>query len=155
MHIYKLFLLICLMACAEVVIAQSESLPITVKPDDGEHNAMFIYQLGYEASKGNRPVILVARLGDGEKSSSLNLRRLHNARVQLVSYPGVTNVKVKQGKRIEGNGRVEFYLDGKLYLVSLTRRGEDLRVDCCEPRDNLYPWYDRTKKTRHKGRHKK
>lgn len=73
------------------------------------------------ANQSNRDGILImlARLGDGERRRDLNRRRLDNVRDGLTNTLGIDErrIIVGQGQRVRGYGRVEFYLEGRMVGV--------------------------------------
>jgi hypothetical protein len=93
-------------------------------------------------------LIVIARLGDGERSQQLNLRRLHNVQVGLLDNRRIDPARVilTSGDRVAGSGRVEFYLGGKLMGVLRIERGKDICVACCDIDERYYPY--RAKKKR-------
>ncbi len=86
-------------------------------------------------------LIIVARLGDGERRKELNFRRLYNARLQLTRI-GVPSDKIviAEGERVKGLGRVELYVRGEFIGALPVRRGADICVGCCGPDENFYPY---------------
>ncbi|MEJ7575953.1 MAG: hypothetical protein WKF74_02990 [Pyrinomonadaceae bacterium] len=110
-------------------------------------------------------IIVIARLGDGESNRELNHRRLYNVRTYLTEWDGRRNPKTvitAEGERINGYGRIELYVGGKLFYVLLVRRNADLIVGSCtyeinspneqKRENNLYPWRDRfQRKSKRKG----
>jgi hypothetical protein len=101
-------------------------------------------------------IIAIARLGDGERRRTLNLRRLHNVRAYLTEWDGRRNPKtvlLAEGERASGYGRIELYVGGALLQTLLIRPNADLIVGSCtyeinspsEQRreNNLYPWRGR------------
>ena len=86
-------------------------------------------------------LIIVARLGDGERQRGLNYRRLHNVRLQLtlIGLPS-DKIVVAEGERVSGLGRVEFYVRGEFIGALPIRRGADICVGCCGPDENFYPY---------------
>ena len=100
-------------------------------------------------------LILIARLGDGEKQQVLNHRRLYNVRLKLTDELNVPEEKIiiAQGERVEGFGRVEFYMGGELIGALLTNKQDDLCVGCCGPDERFYPYKDKfepkTKQRKH------
>ena len=99
-------------------------------------------------------IIMVGRLGDGERSRELNQHRLHSARAYLTEYRAVrspTTIIIAKGERVAGYGRIELYIGGKLQTAFAIRRNAELSVGSCEPpelddarqrelRKKLYPW---------------
>lgn len=112
-------------------------------------------------------IIVIARLGEGERRRALNLRRLHNVRVYLTEYLAVHNASrrpetiiLAEGERVSGYGRIEFYIRGRLEAALRLRRNTDLIVGTCVPDDpnqdpcsfarerNFYPCLDRRQRRR-------
>ena len=99
-------------------------------------------------------IIMIAHLGDGERSRELSQHRLHSARAYLTEYRAVRSpgtIIIAEGERVTGYGRIELYIGGKLHTVFAIRRNADLSVGSCEPaalddarqrelRKKLYPW---------------
>jgi hypothetical protein len=85
-------------------------------------------------------LIIVARLGDGERSRELIRRRLYNVREKLKER-GVSeeSMVVAQGERVRGYGRVEFYISGKKAESLLVSRNNDICVECCGDDERYYP----------------
>jgi hypothetical protein len=95
-------------------------------------------------------LIVVARLGDGERSQQLNVRRLHNVRVGLMDNRRIDpqRVMLTSGEPVGGFGRVEFYLGGKLMGVLRIERGKDICVACCDIDERYYPYREKKKRRR-------
>jgi hypothetical protein len=82
-------------------------------------------------------LIIIARLGDGEKSLEISRRRLHNAKEYLLIRPATPSIPRNKiitatGDGTSGLGRVEFYFGGKLIEELLVGKNKNLCVDCCE-----------------------
>lgn len=124
---------------------------ILEKPLNCEENVIHIEiaaELTVESQRDS-VLIVIARLGDNESSQQLNRRRLHNLRVSLTENLHVDPRKLvmASGEKVRGNGRMEFYLGGKLIGGLLVERGKDLCVDCCDIDERYYP-YRKNKKRR-------
>ena len=89
-------------------------------------------------------IILVARLGNGEKSRELNRRRLHNVS-ERIKAAGVKPKKivVAEGGRVLGLGRVEIYVGGKIVESLRVKRNKDICVECCGPDERFYPYREK------------
>ena len=132
---------------------------ISDKPMNCESNLARMEQvafLTFEQTENGGVLIVIARLGYGEKSREINQRRLYNAREKLKER-GVSAEKilVAEGEPIEGFGRVEFYLSGKLVGGLLAERNQDLCVECCGDYKLYYPEkeiYERQQKQKRKRR---
>ena len=85
-------------------------------------------------------LILVARLGRGEKNRDLNRRRLHNVSERLKAA-GIEAKKivVAESERISGLGRVEVYAGGRMVESLRVKHNEDICVECCGPDERFYP----------------
>lgn len=74
--------------------------------------------------------IAIARLGKGELSSEINNRRLYTARKYL-DLPSDSFVAA-EGERVQGFGRIELYVGGRLLEVLPVEKCQDLRVGSCD-----------------------
>ncbi len=131
-----LFLLLVLVG-ADCVSAQK--LVDSTKAPCEENSAWLdlVMQKASESDKNER-VFVIARLGSGDKSRYVNHRRLHNARTYLENRLAPERIISAEGQRVEGEGRVEFYLGSELVLISRIKRNADLCVNCFEPNPKYY-----------------
>lgn len=109
-----------------------------------------------EKTKENGVLIVIVRLGDGETSPELIRRRLYNVR-QYFKERGSRIVSEKviiaEGERTKGYGRIEYYLDGKLYERLLFPKNGYICHSCCGPDGNYFPEkaaYERQQKRKQK-----
>ena len=113
-------------------------------PGRCETNAVIFDHMRSVISEGlgrDSLVIAVARLGDGETSRELNRRRLYNLRVRWKAFGLPANrLIVAEGERVNGYGRVELYVSGKLYDTFVVRRNGDLCLACCGEDEEYYPF---------------
>lgn len=151
----------CLLAGRSLVIGQKRVEP--VRPSQAREApttcefANGVLGSAVQAAKDDSLIILVARLGTGEKGRSLNRRRLHNARSFLTERLGDYSLPsgklvASEGERVNGYGRVEIYVLGKFYYALKIRRNRDLFIgtcfnegkDACEDsrQKNMYPCLD-------------
>ena len=73
-------------------------------------------------------IIVVGRLGDGERSQDLNWRRLRAVRNYLATDKRLPNsVIIAVGERRAGLGAVEFYVGGKLVQSIAVARRQNIR----------------------------
>src|SRR5258705_2314641 len=89
-----------------------------VAPTNCEYNSMIVDSVRSKLLRSDRRndyVIAIARLGNGERISELNRRRLHTVRQYFIAR-GVPSDRlvVAQGERVNGYGRFEIYLHGEL-----------------------------------------
>jgi len=125
------YALIALASCcflAGQVYAQSLSTsePNLVNGDNNETTKAELDLLAQEAG-GNKLIIMIARLGSGESARKLNWRRLRAVRDYLESVRAIDSGRIIQaaGERVRGRGRIEVYLDGKLYMVFVLSRNKN------------------------------
>lgn len=90
-------------------------------------------------------IIVIARLGDGEKKKpGLSHRRLYKVSAYWSVYlPAEYRRKPEtiilgEGGQVSGFGQLEFYVGGKLVWVDKVARNADLRVGECYPPDDSY-----------------
>ena len=105
---------------------------VETKPTNCEFNVSVLTGAHRAAGDGSL-VIMIARLGTGETRKELNNRRLHNARTFLIEFGQRVpqTIVTAEGNRVDGYGRVELYVGGKLFHVLMMRLNDDLAVGAC------------------------
>ena len=107
-----------------------------------EANAAVIDNVANLTLQTDSRLFVISRLGTGESRKRLGHRRLHNvrARIEPVRYRPFDPARLitAEGDRVNGPGRVEFYLGSKLVIVATFRRNADFCVACCEWPDKMY-----------------
>lgn len=106
---------------------------VETKPTNCERHIVVLEGAHHEAGDDG-----LARLGNGENSRSINQHRLHSARAYLTDYlaarlPG--SVVIAEGERVNGYGRIEIYIKGRLYSALAVKPNADLSVGSCEPKE--------------------
>ena len=111
------------------------------------NSAYLDYMVMEQRAKGER-IFVIARLGQGEVNRSLNHNRLEYARFYLLESGRTQKEKIvfAEGERVNGEGRVEFYLGSRLFLVSLAERGKNVCLTCCD--DYIPPRRNRSRRRR-------
>jgi len=145
--ITRIILLLSLLVSCTAVSAQEGTSRLSGwgVPNEPLNCEMNLQNLEYARDLARREMngflIIVARLGNGERRRELNYRRLHNVRLQLTLI-GVPSDKivVAEGERVSGLGRVEFYVRGEFIGALPVRRAGDICVGCCGPDENFYPY---------------
>ena len=93
-----------------------------------------VLDLVYALGENNGLTIVIARLGDGEKQSSLNQRRLKVVR-QYLTEEGWNKPKesliLAEGEPTRGLGRLEFYVSGRLVKTLLIKRRQAFEAFSC------------------------
>jgi hypothetical protein len=129
----------------------SVNAQIIVKGDGnaGELNSAELDALSNQLMDSNAKMKVVARLGEGETDNSLNQTRLETARKYLIGMRGIDKAKVTftEGESIKGDGRLEFYLNDELMLISMAERGKNVLIGCCGEDDGEAPSSVDTDKT--------
>lgn len=109
-------------------------------------------------SNPNTVLIIIARLGNGEKSREINRRRLDNVSEYMKNAYGVEPKKIiiAQGEKTNGFGRIEFYLAGQMVGALLVNRNRDFFVNCYDYGEEYYPQKDEVdRKNKDKNRNKR
>ena len=121
------------------VFAQSERQEAEIIEDNAnacELNGRLIDLLKLDAANTNEKVTVVFRAGDGE-TPAFNSKRLAVMREYLVKNKGWNNEQdfiLTRGKKVKGQGRIEFYLGERLYWTAMVKRGKFPCMACC--------WFD-------------
>lgn len=138
--------------CHAVVAQVNEAFPTrnvsdfdTKRPGHCWDNNMKLDQISQAIPK-DKHLIIIARLGEKERNTKLNKRRLENVRTYLTS--GVTeqfrrmpdSIIIAEGGRTKGLGQIEFYLDGRLIELLIPYSNVDLSVTECYAGTDGDPW---------------
>jgi len=147
---YKIVLMSALLI--GVVVAQDRAEPpipfaFSQEPANCETNRIrfdsYAKQFRTTVDNHSGVIIAIARLGASERSGGLNRSRLYIVRATLIEDLGLReeDVVTAEGARVNGYGRVEIYIGGKLIDSLLVKHGKALCADCCYPggRKYLYP----------------
>lgn len=98
-------------------------------PVNCEVALVYLDNLALRVQESKDPyVIVVARLGRGEKSERLSWSRLSAVKSRLSYYLPDTKIVTAVGERVSGYGQLEFYVGGKLLYVLPYPRNAN--VDC-------------------------
>ncbi|HEY6120153.1 MAG TPA: hypothetical protein VIV66_09355 [Pyrinomonadaceae bacterium] len=131
----------------------AQNVQTNLKPTNCENHIAVLEAANHDAGKDGL-IILIGRLGSGDNKPDLNRHRLHSARAYLTDYlsaRSTNTIVIAEGEKVEGYGRIEIYVGGKLYYVFAIKANGDLAVGSCEPADiddarqrklrkKLYPW---------------
>jgi hypothetical protein len=138
-----LLITFCFVAGGSVCDAQNSVPSNEVSPTNCEQNSATIDQIRYMVTQGSSRdslVIAVARLGNGETLRAVNRRRLYNLGTYWKEHGlPAERLVIAEAERVNGYGRVELYVAGKLFDVLLVRRNRDLCVICCGDDERYYP----------------
>ncbi len=123
---------LCIAVGAQDGASRNAEVPSTCAENEARLDR--IYLQWSERTEPKSALIIVARLGTGERSSHISQLRLHNAKEYLLQLPVTEHptIIVAEGERRTGAGHVEFYVDGKLVDTLIVGKNRPLCVDCCE-----------------------
>ena len=102
----------------EINEANLDSIRLDVLPGVGEGESL----------------IIIARLGNGDRRANLNSQRLYAVKEHLSrhGFPA-DKIVLAEGEKVSGTGRVEFYVAGKLTHVMTAVRNQGFCIECCNP----------------------
>jgi hypothetical protein len=117
--------LICFLAFSVPVAPQTQK-PLMVGAENNETSKANLDYLAEAAGK-DKIIIFIARLGTGERSRTLNRARLRVAREYLQSTRDLprTRLVIAEGEKLSGQGRMEAYLDNRLFMVFVFERNKN------------------------------
>jgi len=152
----SLLLTIMAFTAAQDVSRRAGSVPLKMeaKPTNCEFHIATL-DAAHDQAGADGLIIVIARLGDSEQRPELNRRRLHNVRTYLMEFKhrSPTTIVTAEGERVNGYGRVELYVGGKLFYILMIRANADFAVGSCsyegedpcshEREKKLYPCLDR------------
>ena len=128
-----------LISTAHPQSSQSSSPEIYGEPDGitGTDCESTMMRLDFIAIAADQPskdqtIIIIARLGRGERVRTLNRRRLAQVADYLTRRVSKDRIISAEGERISGLGQLEFYVGGRLHTIFKVRRNRDLVRGCAE-----------------------
>ena len=99
----------------------------------GEENSALTDAVAIEAKQSGERLFIIVRLGKGEVSRRINQVRLLNTKSFMLRKGIDKQTAVfAEGERTEGEGRIEYYLGGKLKLITLAQRNKMPNLTCCD-----------------------
>ena len=129
-----LFTILLFVACKSASGQTASDKPIIITTKDygrGEVTLAEIDNMVAYAQQNNERLFVVARLGSGEKSHQINQARLAGVRRELVNRKFELPPVYAEGERVQGQGRVEFYVGSRLYMIVLAGRNKIPPFNCC------------------------
>ena len=102
----------------------------------------FVVYTALKRTKEDGILIVILRLGDIENSHELMRRRLYNVRQYFKNRGSALKpekIIIAEGEKVKGNGRIEYYLDGKLQAQLLFPKNHYICHSCCGPDGSYYP----------------
>ena len=124
--------LLCCLTCLDVIAQENQAKPAEsytspTRPVNCEDVTAYVETAMVMAQEAGEDsyLIIIARLGDGERSRKLNLGRVNTVRAFLRRWRGKS--VVAEGERVKGHGRLEIYVGGKqVFILPL---GRNAKVD--------------------------
>jgi len=146
-----LSLVLCALAAAMTGSGQDQASIIMLESANCEVDESNFNVVRVDALKSlgeNSFLIAIARFGSTDKAQALNRQRLSATKEWMsnAAFP-INKLVLAEGERVNGNGRVEFYIGGKLTHVILPKPNMGLCTECCNPRPEDFT-SDRRKKRR-------
>lgn len=130
-------------------LAQRQICPefpcIISSSSSGEVASAAIDNFLVEAARTSERIFVIARFGKNDTIPQRNLDRLCEARNYALAilpkaremvrsegnFDSLTTI-FAEGERVEGEGRLEFYVGSKLLLTRLIERNKAANLNCCE-----------------------
>ncbi len=116
-----------------------------------ETNSALFDAISNEANQNKERVFVIFRAGNDE-TEIVNSNRLIYVKWFLKNYKGwdVINKVFARGEKADGNGKIEFYIGGKISFIVISPKNKTPCLDCCE--DVLYHQQNLLKQKRSKKR---
>lgn len=126
-------ILITIISSAFCFAQSTKDETITIKADANacELNSLYFDTIASIVSKNNERVFAIFRAGKDE-TENVNENRLIYVKTFLeqVKWKGL-DVIYARGEKAGGEARVEFYVGGKLFLVTLAQKNKTPCLTCC------------------------
>lgn len=111
----------------------SADKPLTISSNEsGELHSAYTDSLAAEAQETGKRLFVIVRLGTGETSKRVSYARLYNTRqyIQQKNF-GLLKPVFAEGERVEGEGRIEYYLGSELRVIAFAPRNKTPNLTCC------------------------
>ena len=152
----KMLLGVLALVWAGSINAFSQEPPYVVDSSNkgGEYTGAILAMARQGAANLDKPIILIAHLGDGEVKRDLNRMRLKRVcyGIKLDYERACKNFALAEGERVKGQGSVDVYVDGKLFAIIRSERNRYLCQSCCDSCITIPPWDRASRKYKSKKR---
>lgn len=117
--------LLCILTFNVPAVPQTQK-PLMVGAENNETSKANLDLIAEVAGK-DKVIIFIGRLGTREKSRALNRARLRVAREYLQSTRDLPRARLvtAEGEGVSGEGRIEAYLDNRLFVVFVFERNKN------------------------------
>jgi hypothetical protein len=127
-------LLVCVLCSVSVAAQDKPDTPRVLERFDGTHceETKSVLDLIAQRAGSEGSIIIIGRLGARETSRKLNRQRIELLSDYLQNTRGVPaeRIVLAEAQRVGGLGRVEIYLQGRLFTVFTINRNKDLGTGC-------------------------
>jgi hypothetical protein len=115
--------------------AEVEIVPATAR--GCQRNTINVANLRALVETTKERAFVIAHLGTGETNPRLNQRRLNDVKTQF-GVGDSPKITFAEGARVQGPGRIDFYLGSEPMSVSLLARNGDFCATCCDRKKLFY-----------------
>ena len=116
-------------------LAQEKESPsiVDINPGACENNSAYFDMLAGLARRENERIIMIFRAGKSE-TEVVNAKRLNYVKNFFLKGKGWGNLNViyARGEKTNDVGKIEFYIGGKLFLITIAPKNKTPCLDCCE-----------------------
>jgi hypothetical protein len=115
--------------------AEVEVVPATAR--GCQRNTINVANLLALVQTTKEKAFVIAHLGTGETNLRLNRRRLNDVKTEF-GLGDSPKIVFAEGARVQGLGRIDFYLGSELMNVTLLARNGDFCATCCDRKKLFY-----------------
>ena len=110
---------------------KDEAIIIKADTSSCELNSLYFDTISSIVSKNGERIFAIFRAGKDETENANESRLIYvKTFLEQVKWKGL-DVIYARGEKIDGEGRVEFYVGGKLFLVILAQKNKTPCLTCC------------------------
>lgn len=130
-----LFLVLLVNISASLFFAQEKKEEPIISPIDNsscEHNSLYFDVIWNEVRKSKERIFIIFRAGKGE-TETVNAKRLNYVKEFLQNSKGWKDFDTVYalGEKTNEEGKIEFYIGGKLFLIVPSPKNKTPCLDCC------------------------
>jgi hypothetical protein len=130
LHLF--FIIVIFSAICFAQAEKDETVTIAADADACEQNSAYFDRIANKAYTNKERIFVIFRAGKGE-TEDVNAKRLIFVKTYLEQIGNwkILEVVYARGEKTDAQGRVEFYIGGRLFLEMLAQKNKTPCLTCC------------------------
>jgi len=131
-NLHLIFIIVISSTFCFAQVNKDETIIVEADANACELNSRYFDMISNEVFKSKERIFAIFRAGKSE-TENVNAKRLAHVKAFLEQVKGWERFDVvyARGEKIDGEGRIEFYVGGKIFLATLASKNKTPCLDCC------------------------